>query len=110
MVTTVFIDVRGLVVDLPSTERTQEEQQQKKKDVNILVSATGQYTVVGKNVPAEDLSNAIMSAMDEANNRNVIIQGESEATHGSIVYVMDMATGAGAEQMAFVIERHEEEQ
>ena len=109
MVTTVFIDVKGLVVDLPSADASQEEQQQKKKDVNLLVTASGDYQISGETVPATNLIGAIKGAMDESNNRNVIIQGDPEATHESIVYAMDMATGAGAEQLAFAIEQSEDE-
>lgn len=107
MVTTVFIEVQGLVVDLPSSADSQEEQQQK-KDVNILVSGTGEYTVAGTPSSRENLASAIKGAMDEANNRNVIIQGEPEALHKSIVYAMDMATSVGAEQLAFAIEQEEQ--
>ncbi len=108
MVTTVFIEVQGLVVDLPSSADSQEEQQQK-KDVNILVSGTGEFTVAGTASSRENLASAIKGAMDEANNRNVIIQGEPEALHKSIVYAMDMATSVGAEQLAFAIEQDEEQ-
>ena len=108
MVTTVFIEVQGLVVDLPSSADSQEEQQQK-KDVNILVSGTGEFTVAGTPSSRENLASAIKGAMDEANNRNVIIQGEPEALHRSIVYAMDMATSVGAEQLAFAIEQDEEQ-
>jgi len=107
MVTTVFIDVQGLVIDLPSAADQQEEQQQQKKDVNILVSADGGYTVAGAPVSGAGLAAAIKGAMDVSNNRNIIIQGDPEATHKSIVYAMDMATGVGAEQMAFAIEQAE---
>ena len=108
MVTTVFIEVQGLVVDLPSSADSQEEQQQK-KDVNILVSASGEYTIAGTPSSQAGLAMAIKGAMDEANNRNIIIQGDPEATHKAIVYAMDMATSVGAEQLAFAIEQQEGE-
>ena len=104
MVTTVFIEVKGLVVDLPSAADSQDEQQQK-KDVNIQVSATGEYTVAGELTSATGLSMAIRGAMDEFKNRNVIIHGDPDAEHRFIVYVMDMAQGQGAEGMAFAIEQ-----
>jgi len=106
MVTTVFIDVKGLVVDLPTAAESQEEQQQK-KDVNIMVSAAGEYTVAGDPVSSTGLAMAIRGAMDEFNNRNVIIQGDPETEHRYIVYAMDMAQGMGAEGMAFAIEQTE---
>ena len=107
MVTTVFIDVKALVVDLPGAADSQDEQQI--KDVNILVSASGEYTVAGEPASATGLSMAIAGAMDLANNRKVIIQGDEETEHRYIVHAMDMAQGQGAEQMAFVIEQEEEE-
>jgi biopolymer transport protein ExbD len=107
MVTTVFIDVKGLVVDLPSAADSQEEQQQQKKDVNIIVSADGSYTVAGDMVDSANLASAIKGAMDISNNRNVIIQGEADSTHDSVVYAMDMAVSMGAEMLAFAIEQQE---
>lgn len=105
MITTTFIDIRGLVVDLPAPGEQQEEQQQKKKDVNITISADGNYTVAGSPVPAEALASAIKGAMEMNNNKNVIFQGDPQAPHGAIVYAMDVAKGQGAEGMAFAIEQ-----
>jgi len=107
MVTTVFLEVQGFIIDLPSTAQQQEEEQQQKKDVNIQVSASGEYTVAGTPVSATGLASAIKGAMDEANNKSIIIQGDPEATHKSVIYVMDMAQGVGVEQMAFAIEQEE---
>ncbi|MFA6470649.1 MAG: biopolymer transporter ExbD [Candidatus Latescibacterota bacterium] len=104
MVTTAFIDIRGLVVDLP-TSADQQEEQQKKKDVNVTISAEGNYTVSGSPVPAEALASAIKGAMETNNNKNVIFQGDPQAPHGAIVYAMDVAKGQGAEAMAFSVEQ-----
>ena len=103
MLTTSFLDVRGLQVDLPGAGE-QSEEQQKKKDVNIVVSANGDYVVAGSPVTAEALQGAISGAMDQNNNRNVIIQGDSQTPHKFVVYAMDKAKGAGAEGMAFAYE------
>lgn len=108
MVTTAFIDVRGLQVDLPAPGEQQDDNQQKKKDVNIQVTANGDYVVAGSPVPAEALGNAIKGAMDEYNNRNVIIQGDPQATHRAVVYAMDRAYEVGAEGMAFAIEQEQQ--
>ena len=106
MVTTVFIDLQGLLVDLPS-DADAEEQQQQKKDVNVLVSAIGEYTVAGTPVTSAGLASAIKGAMDDANNEDIIIHGDPESSHKAVVYLMDMAVGVGAKQMAFVIEQQE---
>ena len=104
MVTTVFIQVKGLIVDLPGASDAEEEQQQK-KDVNVFISADGEFTVGGEKSSTSALASAIKGAMDVNNNRNVIIQGDPEAKHKDVVYVMDMAYSVGAEGMAFAIEQ-----
>lgn len=109
MITTVFIDVKGLVVDLPGASDSSEEQQQK-KDINIQVSATGEYTVAGESVTATSLPMAISGKMAEFNNKNVIIQGDPKTEHRYIIYAMDVAQGEGAEQMAFAIEEEQQEE
>ena len=105
MITTTFIDVRGLVVDLPGGADQQEETQQKKKDINVTIAVDGQYTVSGFPVPAEALASAIKGAMEENNNKNVIFQGDPQAPHGAVVFAMDVAKGQGAEAMAFAVEQ-----
>lgn len=106
MITTTFIDIKGLTIDLPSADNAQNNEDQKtKKDVNIQVSASGEYTVNGEVVSATELSSAIKTAMDLNNNRNVIIHGDPDSEHKFIVYAMDMAQGQGAEGMAFAIEQ-----
>jgi biopolymer transport protein ExbD len=102
MVTTVFIDVRALLVDLPSPGDNSEDQQ-KKKDVNVTVSVEGNYTVNGASVSAESLAGALKGAMDMNNNKSVIIQGDPLAPQKFIVYAMDQAKSVGAEAMAFVL-------
>jgi biopolymer transport protein ExbD len=106
MITTTFIDIKGLTIDLPSADNSQNNEEQKsKKDVNIQVSANGEYSVNGEVVSATELSSAIKTAMDLNNNRNVIIHGDPDSEHKFIVYAMDMAQGQGAEGMAFAIEQ-----
>ncbi len=100
MVTTVFIQAKGLAVDLPG-KAEQEEQQSKKKDINIIVSEDGSYEIGGESVDKYDLAQRIQQLMDIYDNQNVIIQGDKEALHKDIVYVMDMAKSAGAKDIAF---------
>ena len=104
MLTTTFLDVRALQVDLPGAG-DQSEEQQKKKDVNVIVSANGDYIVAGSPVTAEALEGAIKGAMDQNNNRNIIIQGDPQTPSKFVVYAMDKAKGAGAEGLAFAYEQ-----
>ena len=109
MVTMVFVEFKGLVVDLPlgGADDQQEEQQAAKKDVGIFVNDRGEYTVNGESVPAAELATAIKDAMDETQSKNVVIQGDTNAQNRYIIYAMDMAQGQGATGMAFAIEQTE---
>jgi len=102
MVTTVFIDVRAILVDIPSPGDNSDDQQ-KKKDVNVTVSIEGNYTVAGSAVSAESLAGALKGAMETNNNKSVIIQGDPLAPQKFIVYAMDQAKSVGAEALAFVV-------
>ena len=104
MLTTTFLDVRALQADLPGAGE-QSEEQQKKKDVNIQITANGDFIVAGSPVPAEALEGAIKGAMDQSNNRSVIIQGDPQTPHKFIVFAMDKAKGADAENIAFAYEQ-----
>jgi len=107
MVTTVFVEFKGLVIDLPlgGEDQQQEEQQQARKDVGIFVNDRGEYTVNGENIPAAELASAIKNAMEETSSKNVVIQGDNNTQNRYIIYAMDMAQGQGAEAMAFAIEQ-----
>jgi len=109
MVTTVFVELKGLTVDLPmgGSDDQQEEQQAAKKDVGIFVNDRGEYQVNGENVPAAELASAIKTAMDETQSKNVVIQGDSNCQNRYVIYAMDMAQGQGATAMAFAMESTE---
>jgi len=110
MVTTVFLENLGLVVDLPAGGANQnEEEQQQKKDVNVIISSNGDYTVNGELVAPSSLGGALKYAMDEGNNKNVIIHGDEGAEERYIIYAMDQAKGQGAEQFAFAVEQQASE-
>ncbi len=107
MVTTVFVEFKGLVVDLPlgGESDQQEEQQAAKKDVGIFVTARGEYQVNGENIPAAELAGGIKAAMELTGSKNVVIQGDTNTQNRYIIYAMDMAQGQGATGMAFAIEQ-----
>jgi len=106
MVTTIFVELKGLVVDLPigGEEQQQEEQQAAKKDVGIFINDRGEYQVNGETVPAAELAGAIKTAMVATGSTNVVLQADTNTQNRYVIYAMDMAQGQGASQMAFAIE------
>ena len=100
MVTTVFIHAKGLLVDLPGKAEA-EEQQTKKKDINIVVDADGTIEIAGETVDRTLIGSTIQKLMVEYQNENIIIQGDRETPHYIIVYIMDEAKKADVKDIAF---------
>ena len=49
----------------------------------------------------------LVTAMEEANNENIIIQADGECAQKHVVFVVDRAKEVGVEGIAFVREREE---
>ena len=104
MVTTVFLHTKGLEVDMPAKSEATEE---KKKDINVLVDRDGKIQIKGEAVRPTALAARLITAMEEANNENIIIQADGECAQKHVVFVVDRAKEVGVEGIAFVREREE---
>ncbi len=104
MVTTVFLHTKGLEVDLPAKSDPVQEQ---KKDINVLLDETGRIEIKGETIEKTALGSRLVLAMDEANNKNIIIQAEAECAQKHVVYVVDTAKNVGVEGIAFAREEEE---
>ena len=101
MVTTVFLQTKGLEVDMPADSQAEEE---KKKDVNVAIDQFGKIQIGGQDVLREELKEKLGEAVKEANNVNIIIQADGECAQKDVVYVVDSARQVGIEGIAFVQE------
>jgi biopolymer transport protein ExbD len=99
MVTTVFVQARGVSVDLPVPTSAQDEQQ--RRDINVVLESSGRVEVSGEEVAWEHLERRIARAMKENNNDNVMILADREAVHQLVIDVVDAAKAAGARGIAF---------
>ena len=104
MVTTVFLHTKGLEVDLPAKSDPVQEQ---KKDINVLLDDNGRIEIKGEAIEKMALGPRLVLAMDEANNKNIIIQAQPECAQKHVVYVVDTAKGVGVEGIAFAREEEE---
>ncbi len=104
MVTTVFLHTKGLEVDMPAESEATEE---KKKDINVLLDRDGKIQIKGEDVRPTALAARLVTAMEEANNENIIIQADGECAQKHVVFVVDRAKEVGVEGIAFVREREE---
>jgi len=102
MVTTVFLQTKGLEVDMPADSQAEEE---KKKDINVAIDQYGKIQIGGQDVAREALKDKLKQAVEEANNDNIIIQADGECAQKDVVYVVDSARQVGIEGIAFVQEK-----
>jgi len=93
--------VRTLKASLPTA--TLATPAKKPDIVNILVDRDGQVAVDEKHISFPDLA-ALLAKRQAANtNLPVYITGAGDATHGSMVYVLDFVKRAGIERVAFAV-------
>ena len=101
MVTTVFLQTKGLEVDMPAESQAEEEQ---KKDINVVLDRDGRMQIGGEAVQVEGLKLRLKRAMEEANNDNIIIQADGDCAQRHVVYAVDSARQVGVQGIAFVRE------
>jgi biopolymer transport protein ExbD len=102
MVTTVFLHTKGLDVDLPA--KSESQQQQEKKDINVVIDSRGRIQIGGEDVLPAALATRLERAMQEANNDNIIIQGHPDCPQEHVVAVVDAAKKANVAGIAFARE------
>ncbi len=102
MVTTTYSKYAELQINLPSAEA--EKQPDRPNEINITVSASGQYTIDRKPVAYSSVA-AFADAMKQAGtglkDPVVIINADANASHQSVIHVMEAARLAGLSQVSF---------
>jgi len=102
MVTTTYSKYAELQINLPTAEA--EKQNERPNEINISVSAGGQYTIDRKPVTFTSVA-AFADAMKKAGSGLkdpiVIINADAKASHQSVISVMEAARMAGLSQVSF---------
>ena len=102
MVTTTYSKYAELQINLPTAEA--EKQNERPNEINISVSASGQYTIDRKPVSFTSVG-AFADAMKKAGSGLkdpiVIINADATASHQSVIHVMEAARLAGLSQISF---------
>jgi biopolymer transport protein ExbD len=106
MLTTTYSRFAELKINLPSADA--EKKLERSNEINVVISANGQYLLQRKPVQfrnvgslAEELRRA-GTGMKEA---IVVINADNNATHQSVIRVMDAARQAGYGQVVFAVEQ-----
>lgn len=104
MVSTTFDKDSRIKVDLPEAATKDEQIDQEKTVLDIIVDAKGRYYVNQQEVlnrEPKTLKQAIMKAAAGRRDLPVIITADANTTHQSVVNVMDVASQLGLTHMTF---------
>ena len=102
MVTTTYQRVAELQITLPEAEA--DPAKQRPKEINIGIDAQGRYVVdktifTFSTVPA--LADVLRRAASDAKDPVIIINADANATHQSVIHVMEAARQAGLIHITF---------
>ena len=102
MITTTYQRVAELSITLPEADADQAKQ--RPREVNVGIDAQGRY-VIDRNVfnfssvPA--LAEMLRKAAGDAKDPIVVINADANATHQSVIHVMEAARNAGLTHITF---------
>ncbi len=106
MLTTTYSRFAELQIQLPTAEA--EKQLERPSEIAIVVSAGGQYLVNRRAVAFRDVptfAEELRRAGSGMKNPVVVINADNNATHQSVIRMMDAARQAGYSQIAFAVEQ-----
>jgi biopolymer transport protein ExbD len=102
MVTTTYSKYAELQINLPSADA--EKQPDRPNEINITVSAAGQYTIDRKPVSFTTVAafgEAMRAAAGGLKDPIVVINADAAANHQSVIHVMEAARLAGLSHVSF---------
>lgn len=102
MVSTTFTKENHLSINLP--EASAEAADQPEQMIEILITASGEYSVNDKtliNSQLETLKRAIWDVKGNADNLPVVITADAKAAHESVVRAMDAVGQVGLVKLSF---------
>ena len=102
MVTTTYQRVAELQITLPEADA--DQMKQRPKEINVGIDAQGKYLIdkaVFTFTTAAALADALRKAAGDAKDPVVIINADANATHQSVIHVMEAARMAGFIHITF---------
>jgi biopolymer transport protein ExbD len=106
MLTTTYSKFAELRVNLPRADA--EKQLERSNEINVVISANGQYVLQRRAIQYRDvasLADELRRAGVNMKDPIVVINADNNATHQSVIRVMDAARQAGYGQVAFAVEQ-----
>jgi biopolymer transport protein ExbD len=101
MITLQLQIVRTVKANLPTA--TLANPSKKPNIVNVLVNRDGQVSVDQKMISFTELNTLLTNRYNLNTNLPVYITGAKDATHGSVVFVLDLVKRAGIQRVAIAV-------
>jgi biopolymer transport protein ExbD len=105
MITTTYSKFAELQINLPSAQA--EKPAERANEINVTVNASGQYTIDRKSVTFGDVNSfaqAMRAAGTGLKDPVVVINADANASHQSVIKVMEAARVAGYAQVSFAVD------
>jgi biopolymer transport protein ExbD len=102
MITTTYSKYAELQINLPTADA--QKQLERPNEINITVNAGGQYTVNRRPVVFRDvagLSDDMRRAAGELKDPVVVVNADANATHQSVIHIMEASRLAGYGHISF---------
>ena len=102
MITTTYSKYAELQINLPTADA--QKQLERPNEINITVNASGQYTINRKPLVFRDvaaLSDEMRRAAGELKDPVVVINADANATHQSVIHIMEASRMAGYGHITF---------
>ncbi len=106
MLTTTYARYAELKINLPSADA--EKKLERANEIDVVISAGGQYLIQRKPVQFRnvgEIADDLRRAADGMKQAIVVINADNNATHQSVIRVMDAARQAGIGQVVFAVEQ-----
>lgn len=101
-VTTTYSKYSELKINLPTAEA--EKQQQRPNEINVAVDAAGRYRLNRTPISfssVQDLAAELKRAAEKHPDSVIIISADAQASHQSVIHVMEAARVAGLSRITF---------
>ena len=102
MITTTYSKYAELQINLPTADA--EKQLERPNEINVSVNASGQYTINRRPIVYHDvnsLSDDMRRAAGELKDPIVVISADANATHQSVIHVLEASRLAGYGHISF---------
>lgn len=107
VITTTYSKLSALEITLPQASALETDTSKQSVVIDVTVSAGGEYTinmVPIKFISIEDLRDSLHTAAKSQQNPTIVISADANASHQSVITVMEAARLAGYNQVTFTTE------